>query len=203
MTAEEFVRLVGPTLVHITPASNLAGIQTDGLLPAATLAARAGVPADDILLRADRRLLRSPAGTAQLNHQRPLRMGLNKAADFLDGHTPQSWAAQLDRRIFLWPARKGAAFAASLAQQTAVLTLDARRLFDALAGYIDLSPINSGNAQRRPARRGDWLYVPALSNVEAFRENRRARGLVRTRDSVTEVSLTAPLPAAILRALTA
>lgn len=202
MTAEEFVRLVGPRLVHITPTRNLVGIEAIGLLPAAMLAERAGVHAEDIILRQDRRLLDLPSGAAQLNHQRPLRMGLNKAVEFLEGHTPESWAAQLDKRIFFWPSEKGASFAKSLSSDAIALAIDARSFFEAFIDHIYLSPINSGNADRRPARRGDWIYVPTRNGVETFRENRRRRGLVKNRDSVAEISLTSHIPIATLRTLT-
>lgn len=194
MTADDFVRLAGGHLLHITPARNAAGITSRGLICAADLA---GANPERILLRTSALEVVSPQGRATLTHQRPLRMGRGKP--FLDGHTLRSWAAQLDRRIFFWPHRKGEAFARSLSQRISVLRFDAYRLFETCAAHLFLSPINSGNAARRPARRGDWIYTPATASVEAFRENRRKRGLTRSRDSLTEVSLTCPLPPNLLR----
>ena len=198
MNAAAFRKLVGPTLIHVTRTQNAAGIMCQGLLCASELARQAGVDERDILLRRDRRMLATQNGVAQLNHQLPLRLGLNKAAQFLDGHSLESWAAQLDRRIFFWPSRKGTAFAASLGEKSLVLTLDAEAFFEALSESIYLSPINSGNADRRPAWRGDWIYVPASAGVEAFRENRVRRGLVKSRDAVSEISITCPLPIDVL-----
>lgn len=202
MTQAEFTALVGPQLLHITAAANAAGIAVTGLQSAAELAAQAGGPAQ-IALRTDRHVLTGPFGTATLNHQRPLLAGRRRAAAFLDGHTLASWAQVLDRRIFFWPAKRGAAFARSLGGACHVLRLDAARLFARFAAFLDLSPLNSGNAARRAAVRGDWLFVPATAPRAAFTQNRRRRGLVRGADTVTEVSLRCSLPAADLRAVLA
>lgn len=195
MTGDDFVALVGPVLHHVTAQANLPGITAQGILPAASLASQAGIRPDQITLRRDR----SRVGQATLNHQRPLRAGASRAQDFLDGHTLQSWAKQLDERVFFWPSTRGAAFTDSLDLPTAVLTLDARRFFDAFHDRIDLSPINTGSATRRPAPRGDWIYVPATDSAKAFRNNRRDRGHVKSTDSVTEVSVRGAVTAPALQ----
>jgi hypothetical protein len=199
MTSGDFTSLVGGEVIHITQPCNAEGIASTGLMSAADLARRAGLASGDIALRRDRQVLSGPGWNAQLNHQNPLRMGMS--ADFLDGHTLHSWAAQLDERVFFWPARKGAAFARSLGAEACVFRLEATGFFDMFADALFLCPINSGNATRRPARRGDWIYVPATAGVSAFRENRRKRGLVQGPDSVVELSLICPLPADALRRL--
>jgi len=201
MTPQAFVKLVGPQLLHVTPHANAASIAARGLLSAADLARDAGVNPDDLVLRKERRVLANDAGTVQLNHQLPLLSGQNSAVDFLDGHTLESWAAQLDGRIFFWPTRKGNAFAGSIKEETARYTLDSAAFFEAFAPRISLSPINSGNATRRPAKRGNWLYVPATAPVRTFRENRSRRGLIKGRDTVAEVSLSCPLPPDVLATL--
>ncbi|MEM9968558.1 MAG: hypothetical protein AAF755_10700 [Pseudomonadota bacterium] len=198
MKRKEFVDLVGERLTHVTPARNRAGIAARGLMSAASLAQASGVAPGRIILRSDRRALSLPEGEAVLTHQRPLLQGAATAQRFLDAHTLESWAAQLDQRIFLWPKRKGRAFEKSFGQAVHVLSLCAGALFDACADHVFLSPINSGNATRRPARRGDWLYVPATAPVSAFKDNRRRRGLTRQRDTVAEVSLTCALPPDVL-----
>jgi hypothetical protein len=187
-----FVALVGAVLTHFTPAANAASIRALGLLPPEALALRAGTRPDDLILCDGPVILRFGNHTAQLNHQIPLRAGRKQEAHFLDGHTLASWAAQLDRRVFFWPATRAEAFASRLATPEA-LRFDTRMLFRRCGDRLDLSPINSGSALRRAARRGDWLDVPATRASE-FPDARRLRGAARARLSVAEVSLRGGLP---------
>ncbi|MEO1642037.1 MAG: hypothetical protein AAFR74_01790 [Pseudomonadota bacterium] len=205
MDADEFARRVGDRLVHVTLAENVESIERYGLMRPRRLAKTCGVDPESILLRSDAFFLSTGDLKARLNHQRPLRAGRAQESAFLDGYTLESWAAQLDERLFFWAQRRGDAFAASLkdrGKQT-VLELDSRRFFDAFVEYIDLSPINSGSAMRRASFRGDWIYVPVTAGWEAFATNRIARGLAKTRDSVVEVSLRGDIPAQTLSHLIA
>ena len=197
MSRKTFLHLTGPRLVHVTLARNAPGIAALGLCRPATLARLAGRDPAEIALRRDPVTLTTPAGEAVLNHQRPLLAGRNQA--FLDGTDLAGWAAALDRRVFFWPGRARAAFDASLSARSPSLHLhlDASRVYDLFADRLDLSPINSGNASRRAVPRGDWLYVPA-TEAERFRDNRRARGLTRTPDSLVELSLRDDIPPDLL-----
>ena len=201
MSRAAFVAAVGARVAHVTAAENIASIRKHGLLSAAALAERAGVPAGTLRLRTER----LKVGLARLNHQRPLQHGIRAANKMLDGHTPESWAAALDRRIFLWPAAQMHAFAASIERdvKTETLWLDAAGLYDACADQIDLSPINSGNFLQGGgrARRGDWLFVPAAGGADAFRLNRVKRGLAKSPDRVREISLRGAIPRDILERL--
>lgn len=201
MTEDEFAALVGEELLHVTPAGNLAAIGALGLLRPLSLARRAGLDPEVLVLRDRTVTLDLPEGVARLNHQLPLRAGRRQA--FLDGATLEDWSRQLDGRVFLWPARARMAFAGSVAarEPVATLRLDARGLFRAMAAAIDLAPINTGSALRRPARRGAWIYVPATAPMAELRERRRLRGLVRSPDGVAEVSLRADIPAPLLARL--
>ena len=193
MSAEDaFVALVGPVLTHVTEAGNAPSIHEFGLLPPEDLARRCGTGPDEIILRDVPVTLRRGNFSAQLNHQRPLLAGRKQEAAFLDGHTLASWAAQLDRRVFFWPSRRQEAFVSSLAAPV-TFAFDARRLFRLCGDRLDLSPINSGSALRRAARRGDWLYVPAIRAAD-FPHARRLHGVAAGRDSVAEVSLRGGLP---------
>jgi len=196
---EALVAQVGPCLHHQTRATNVPGILAHGLLPAEALARRAGRAPTEIALRHAPVTLASGAHQATLTHQRPLLAGRGQA--FLEGHSLASWAAQLDQRVFFWPAQRGRAFAASLDGKTAVLRLDTHLFYHAFAPDIDLSPINSGNATRRAAMRGDWLYVPVSASWRDFAENRRRRGSVAGLDQVVEVSITRAIPPDLLREL--
>lgn len=141
-------------------------------------------------------------GPAQLNHQRPIVHGLAAARAMLDGHSPESWAAQLDCRVFFWPEQRGGRFVAALQRAGAaeVLWLDTQRFAEALGPRIDLSPINSGNFRQGGARvrRGDWLYVPLARGAAAFRANRVQRGLRERADRLAEVSVRGSIPADLL-----
>lgn len=201
MNAAEFAKLVGPHLLHVTPKSNVAGITAAGLLPAAELARLAGIEPKTIVLRENHRVLASPHGAAQLSDQRAFLAGKAHEADFLDGYTMESWAAQMDSRIFFWPTRKDEGIADNLAADEALYTIDSEGFFDAFRPHISLAPIVSGNAERRPARRGPWLYVPASAPIKTLRQNRHKRGLIVGRDNVIEVSVTCPIPADALARL--
>jgi len=193
-----FTELCGESVYHITAATNSQSIAQTGLLSAAALAQRESVDPQTIALRAGRLTLSSGA---VLNHQKPLLMGRGKDTDFLDGHTLESWAAQLDRRIYFAPHKKLAALKGSFEIATEIYEIDTAALFDALGAHLWLSPINSGSADRRPVPRGDWLYTPATAPAEKLRTNRRDRGLVKTRDTVREVSLTCSIPPDVLSTL--
>ncbi|MEO0612833.1 MAG: hypothetical protein AAFY83_05935 [Pseudomonadota bacterium] len=205
MNAEDFKALVGTHLLHITLAENRPGIEHQGLLRPASLARLAGRNPDDLLLRKNPVKLSGEIMTATLNHQRPLRAGAQRDGDFLDNHDLRSWAAQLDERVFLWPQREGKAFQNSLKDRGAhhVFSLDAERLFETFFHAMDIAPINTGNATRHPAKRGDWIYTPVSASAETFRNKRRTRGLIRGKDRVVEVSIRADIPVAALKACSA
>lgn len=191
MTRDEFIRLVGPLVYHVTPQTNLQGITGRGLIRPAEAARQAGFDPADIALRTDPETIVSDAGPMTLNHQKPLLAGQHRASDFLTAGTLLDWALQLDERIFFWPRKMRRSYIETLQARVpvAVLELDAGGLFDIYADHLDLAPFNSGAAVRKPAMRGHWLYVPATKTPQAFRTNRMKRDLVKTRDSVAEVSL--------------
>ncbi|MEL7213357.1 MAG: hypothetical protein AAGK92_11890 [Pseudomonadota bacterium] len=205
MNVDALIRAIGPRVAHCTASENIRSIGIHGLQSAADLATRLQHPASTIALRNDRLRLVQDGQTARLNHQRPILYGLEAANRIVEGHDAQSWAEQLDRRIFFWPERRGKAFMASVERDlaTTIIWLDTRGLIERYANHLWLSPINSGNFTQGGAHaiRGDWLYVPVTAGIEAFRENRRKRGLKGTKDSIVEISLTCPLPAAELKAL--
>ncbi|MEO0390756.1 MAG: hypothetical protein AAF218_07415 [Pseudomonadota bacterium] len=196
---------VGPRLLHVTAAQNAGAIAAQGLWPAADLARRAGVDPASILLRSERLQI----GAALLNHQRPLQRYLRAAGTWLD-MPPEDWAAQLDERIFLWPERESAAFLSSVARTVPVhlLWLDTAALLDVAAHRMDLSALNSGSFRQIPAERrgtydrGLWIYRPVTEGLDAFRRDRRARGLAKSLDRVREVSLRGGLDAATLARVT-
>jgi hypothetical protein len=203
VTPDDFAGLVGDTIVHATYAVNLPSITTLGLMPPAMLAARAGVDTATLIRRTTPPRFVIDGRTVRLNDQRQLEKGRNQP--FLDGHTLDSWSAQLDARVFFLPGREADAtpFVRSLGPDAQLIRLDSRRFFAAFAPDLWLSPINSGNADRRAALRGDWIYVPVSASVVDFRRNRMRRGLKSTADSVAEISIRHPIPPDLLAQLTA
>ena len=115
MTAD-LLRSLGPRVAHVTSRSNLDMIRVHGLCTPARLADLAGITPQDLILRPERRLITLPDGTAQLNHQRPIACHLKAARSMLDGHSPETWAAALDRRVFFWPKARLTRFAISIAR---------------------------------------------------------------------------------------
>ena len=172
-----------------------------GLRSAAASVRHAGGEPDDIVLRSTRQKV----GVTTLNHQLPILHGLNAANRVVEGHTAQTWAHQLDRRIFFWPRSKGEAFAKSVQRdvKTKTIWLDAASFADAFMDHIDLCAINSGNFLQGGANalRGDWIYRPLSEGLPAFRIARQNRGLIKGKDAINEVSLRCAIPPDILRGL--
>lgn len=191
MNRDEFKTLVGDSVHHITLAQNIEGIEKVGLLRPSTVTQLCGIDTNTLKARREPIELQYGDLSVKLNHQKPLLAGRNHESEFLDGHNIDSWSRKLDDRLFFWPGKARTSFVESLNDRgpQAQLTADSGEFFDAFASCIDLSPINSGSAKRRPSKRGDWIYVPAKETVEAYRTNRINRGLVTSRDSVTEISL--------------
>jgi hypothetical protein len=83
-------------------------------------------------------------------------------AGCLVGLSPQQWYAMLNARVFFWidPQRLNRQRAACAARPQVVLTLDAAALASAYGDRLSVTPINTGNARRRPARRGAATFVP-------------------------------------------
>lgn len=185
MSEEAFLALTGPVLWHLTPRFNLAGITKYGILRAFKLCELAEEDPAVLRLRADPVTLRIERERARVSDQRSLLAGDGR--DFLDGHTLASWGAQLDRRVFLWPAAELESAAAPDTGMVAI-ALDAARLYRAFAAEIDLAPINTASALIKPALRGNWIYVPA-TEADRFPTARMARGVVKAPDRLVEVSI--------------
>lgn len=204
---DDLVRAMGAVIAHCTAKTNAKSILERGLICAKSLAVLStNNDPERIVLRNERIELRlSDGSTARLNHQKPIRHGLPAAYKMLDGHTPESWAAQLDQRIFFWPERHGKAFAKSIGRDHEIITLwlDTRRFVATFLAHIDLCPINSGNFLQggANARRGDWIYAPAQKGYANFRTNRMERGYANTKDSLKEISLRVPVASDVLREL--
>lgn len=190
---EDLLSRIGPKITHCTAAQNVPYIQAHGLHSAAHLARLANIDPQSLLLRNERPLLDQGKFKARLNDQKPLLAGAKSAATTLNGHTLKSWAAQLDERIFFWPGHADDAFAKSVDNtvQLKTLVLETAGFLDLLGDHLYICPINSGAFVRKPAKRGNWIYVPARSGWQAYRQNRTEKGLIKSFDTkIKELSLT-------------
>lgn len=149
-------------IYHLAEAANWPAIQRNGLHSASTLLDIAGIFGEDReRLEQHQRLTHTelPNGI-QLRDQRPLPP--TALASCLIGLSPCEWYALINAHIFFWldPARLNRQRAACEPRPQVVLTVDASRLVAVYAERVALTPINTGNARRRPARRGAATFVP-------------------------------------------
>ncbi len=150
------------SLYHMAEAANWPAIQRDGLHSASTLLDLAGILGENReRLEKHQRLTHTelPNGV-QLRDQRP--MPPAALATCLIGIVPSEWYTLINARVFFWldPTRLNRQRAACNPRPQVVLTVDASKLVAAYAEKIAVTPINTGNARRRPARRGAATLVP-------------------------------------------
>jgi hypothetical protein len=155
------------SIYHMAEAANWPAIQRDGLHSASTLLDLAGIHGEDReRLEKHQRLTHTelPNGV-QLRDQRP--MPSVALATCLIGIVPSEWYALINARVFFWldPARLNRQRAACNPRPQVVLTVDASKLVAAYAEKIAVTPINTGNARRRPAMRGAATFVPYMAWV--------------------------------------
>ena len=147
---------------HMAEAINRPAIQEHGLHSASKLLDSAGVSGQERerLEKCQRVTYAELPNGVQLRDQRP--MPPATLATCLIGMSPAEWYALINDHIFFWldPARLNRHRAACGPRSQVVLTVDANRLIAAYAEKIALTPINTGNARRRPARRGAATFVP-------------------------------------------
>lgn len=147
---------------HLAEAANWPAIQRDGLFSASALLTRAGVAGAERerLERAQRPALTPLPGGAAVRDQLP--MPPAALARCLVGATPAEWYALVNARVFFWldPDRLNRQRKACGSRPQVVMVIDAPRLVAAHADRVALTPINTGNARRKPAVRGPATFVP-------------------------------------------
>ena len=79
-----------------------------------------------------------------------------------DGLEPADWYDLLNRHVFFWPdrGRMERQLSACGGRPQVLLTFDGEALLDQYGADAFLSPINSGNARRKPAPRSRETLVP-------------------------------------------
>jgi len=147
---------------HMAEATNWPAIQRDGLCSASALMDRALIvgPERDELERRQRCTSVTLNSGARLRDQRP--MPPEALSRCLVGMVPAEWYATVNARVFFWldPARLNRQRAACNDRPQVVLTVDASALVAAYGDRVRVTPINTGNARRQPARRGVATFVP-------------------------------------------
>jgi hypothetical protein len=150
-------------LYHLADADNVPSILEHGLHSTERLLGLTGMAETEraAFLRCQRRDSLRLAEGVTIRDQRPMPpSALAPALD--DGLEPGDWYALLNSYVFLWPDRErmDRQRRACGDRAQAILTFDAVALFDHFGAQAFLSPINSGNARRKPARRGRATLVP-------------------------------------------
>lgn len=152
-----------PQLYHLAEAENLSSILEHGLLSTRRLVSISGLSAQeqDAFLHGHRKTyVRLPTGVL-VRDQVPIPpSALGPALD--DGMDPSDWYALLNEHVFLWPdrARMQRQRKACGARLQVLLTFDAAALLDNFGESTFVAPINTGNARRKPARRGRATLLP-------------------------------------------
>lgn len=150
-------------LYHLADADNVPSILKHGLLSTERLLGLIGMAETEraMVLRRQRQDSLRLADGATIRDQRPMPpSALSQALD--GGLEPGDWYALLNSYVFLWPdwERMVRRRRACCDRAQRVLTFDAPTLFDQFGTHAFLSPIDSGNAQRKPARRDRDTLVP-------------------------------------------
>ena len=149
-------------IYHLAEAANWASIQRHGLLSISTLLDVIALPKDERdryeqQPRSDHTEL--PSGI-QIRDQKPL--PVQALVRCLVGLAPSEWYQLLNRKVFFWldVDRLNRQRRACEPRPQIVLIVETERLLSRHAERIALSPINSGNARRKPAVRGEATFVP-------------------------------------------
>jgi hypothetical protein len=148
---------------HLAEPANLPSIRRHGLLSTERLLDLAQVPENEreaILFQHRPESVVLASGVV-IRDQKPMPPHLIARALPKDV-TPSEWYRFLNRFVFLWSnrARVERHLRAFGARPQILLAFDASQLLEQLGERIYLSPINSGNARRRPVPRSPHIFVP-------------------------------------------
>lgn len=150
------------SIYHLAESANWPSIQRHGLLSTERLLDLAKTPeAHRARLERAQRLQHSKLMDGiEIRDQRP--MPACALESCLVGLAPFEWYALINAHVFFWldPQRLNRQRAACEPRPQVVLTVDAAGLVAAHGAAIALTPINTGNARRRPALRGRATFVP-------------------------------------------
>ena len=158
------------SLYHLADTENLTSILRHGLMSTELLLLLADVAAPEraALLRRHRGMNLQLRDGIVIRDQRPMPPGALTPA-LKDGLTPSDWYALLNGFVFFWPDRQRMQrqWRACRHRPQTVLTFDGSALLDRFAAEAFVSPINSGNARRKPAERGRETLLPYATWLKA------------------------------------
>jgi hypothetical protein len=147
---------------HLAELSNWPSIQKHGLLPSNDLIAESG------LSRIRKKVVSTQQrdGHTILPNGVEIRDQLPMPPEFLErcliGMTPSEWYANLNSRVFFWLDidRLNRMCKACSGRPQIALKFDVQRILAKYRSKIELAPINTGYARRKPAKRGAATFVP-------------------------------------------
>jgi hypothetical protein len=156
-------------IYHLAEASNWPLIQLDGLLCANRLVSAAGiVAANRDRLKREQRLIHTVLpNRVRIRDQRP--MPPAALENCLCGMDPADWYEMVNARVFFWldPDRLNRQKAACEPRPQVVIAVSTADLVAIHQEHVALTPINTGNARRKPARRGAATFVPLAQWVRS------------------------------------
>lgn len=156
-------------LYHIAEAPNLPSILEHGLLSTEHLLGMLPITRSTYtsLLRTHRPHHVRLTEHVVIRDQKPMPPAALTGA-LEDGMEPSDWYALLNGHVFLWPdrGRMERHLQACGGRPQVVLIFDGPALLDRFGSEAFVSPINSGNARRKPARRGRKTLLPYHSWLE-------------------------------------
>jgi hypothetical protein len=157
-------------LYHLAEADNLPSILQHGLMSTGRLLSLVGVPEAEraTLLRRHRPDSFRLSESVLIRDQGPMPPAALARA-LMDGLEPADWYTLLNGHVFLWPDRErmDRQRHACGSRPQVLFTFDGAGLLDRFGAEAFMSPINSGNARRKPAPRGQDTFVPYANWLRA------------------------------------
>lgn len=172
-----------PHVFHLAEEANFSSIQQYGLLSTSALLDLAGVHGEErIRMEHCRRTIHTKLSNGPyLRDQKP--MPPQALARCVIGMQPADWYRLINSKVFFWldPDRLNRQRQACEPRPQIMLLIDTTRLLDRYGEKASVSPINSGNARRKPASRGRSTFVSYASWSESGWESESAGLGTRTR----------------------
>lgn len=182
-------------IYHLAEAANGLSIRRNGLQSASRLMRAAGLArADQNLLERTQRLAQTvlPTGV-HIRDQRPMPAAALEGC--LCDMSPADWYALINSQVFFWvdPDRLNRQKAACEPRPQVVFVVDTAALVAAHEQRIAVTPINTGNARRKPAHRGMATFVPLAEWIKSgWASEAQALGIPLRKRSHRPVELTVP-----------
>jgi hypothetical protein len=176
---------IRPLVYHLAEAGNWPSIQRDGLFSTCALLERAGISGSNraVIEREHRPKRTILSNGLVIRDQKPMPPAALERC--LVGLTSTQWYHLLNSKVFFWLdiERLNRQRRACGEFPQVVLKIATDRLLNRYAAKAALTPINTGNARRKPALRGaatfvphsDWVDTAWLSEAQALGTRPRPR----------------------------